>query len=54
MLQPSPLKEISSQDLESDIICGVYNGKGNVSSTLTFKKFTKQQELVRELQLISK
>jgi hypothetical protein len=54
MLQPFPLKEISSQDLDSDIFYGVCNGKGNVSSTLTWKKHRKQQGLVQELQLGSR
>jgi len=32
---------------------GLSNGKGNVSSTLTFEKFIQQLRLVRELQLRS-
>jgi hypothetical protein len=54
MLQPFPLKEISSRDLENDIIRGVYNGKGNVSSTLTCKKFIKQRGWFQDCNRIPK
>ena len=45
MLQSFPLKEISSRDLKSAKSVGLSSGKGNVSNTLTFKLFIKQQEL---------
>ena len=49
VLQSFPLKEISSQDLQSAKSVGLSSGKGNVSNTLTYKEFIKQQGLVRRL-----
>ena len=47
MLQSFPLKEISSRDLQSAKSVGLSSGKGNVSNTLTFKLFIKQQVLTQ-------
>ena len=54
MLQSSPIKEISSRDYEVPKALGLSNWKENMSITLTYKKFTKPQGLVQELQSRSK
>jgi hypothetical protein len=48
MLQSSPLKK-SRPEIMMPKKLGLSNGKGNVSNTLTCKKFIKQQGLVQRL-----